>query len=536
MSEYVTRSPAAVRRVPAPSAVRQPRRRWWIPATILLLQGVAFVLLQYAGDIIEAFRNSFTVLSGMVTALLLVLWLVFFAGLSWPWRLVVLAVAVAAPVACYFLLTIAGWTGGMRPSITWAWTPKPDTLLPAAVPEAATPLELEAGPNDFPQFLGRDRLGVVRGVRLETDWNARPPREVWRTKVGAGWGGFAVVGPLAVTQEQRGDDELIVARDRDTGKIVWSHANKVRFSEKMGGDGPRATPTVTDGRVYALGATGVLDCLDAASGKLRWTQDTLKRADTENLEWGKSSSPLVVDDLVVVTLGKSAEGERQLSLAAYDKETGEPKWRAGSDKASYCSPALLSLGGERQLVIVNAQSVSGHRVADGTELWHYDWPTELYHASQPLPVGDDRLLLTTGYGATTVLLAVKRDGGRWEAEEVWSNRNLKALFNTPVARDGMVYGLDDGVLVCLDPQTGERRWKKGRYGHGQVLLVGETLLVQAEEGSVVLVEATPEGHRELARLPALSGKTWNNPALSGARLFLRNDVEAVCYELPLRPR
>jgi outer membrane protein assembly factor BamB len=372
---------------------------------------------------------------------------------------------------------------------------------------------------------------VVPNARLARDWSARPPREVWRQPVGLGWSSFAVVGAAAFTQEQRGDQELVVCYDLKTGKVRWTHADTARFHEAMGGDGPRSTPTVAGGRVYALGATGILNCLDGATGKLLWTRETLKGI--PNLEWGKSSSPLVFDDLVLVSGGNTAGP----SLLAFNKDNGNPVWQAGHDKSSYSSPVLADLAGRRQVVMVNARSVTGHDPADGHILWEYSWPGELAKASQPVVLEGDRVLLSAGYGLGCVLLQVKDEGGAAQAvSERWSNRYLKTQFSNVVVRDGFVYGLDDGVLTCLDLDTGKRRWKGGRYGYGQVLLAGDLILVQAESGSVVLVEATPDRHHELARLPALKGKTWNNPALAGPYLVVRNDQEAACYRLPLEEK
>jgi outer membrane protein assembly factor BamB len=316
--------------------------------------------------------------------------------------------------------------------------------------------------------------------------------------------------------------------------VYWAHANPVRFSEKLGGDGPRATPTIAGGRVYVLGATGLLDCLELATGQRVWGTDTLGEDGSRNLTWGKSSSPLVVDDLVVVSLGEE-EGD---ALAAYDKDTGKRRWKAAGDKASYCSPVLATLAGWRQIISVNARSVTGHDVADGKELWNFPWPNEMPKASQPVPLPDDRLLLTCGYGdadyPTALVLEFQSSQGRLQYKQVWGHTKLKTKFTTAVVRDGCAYALDDGVLACLDVATGARKWKAGKYGHGQVLLVDDLLLVQAEEpGDLILVEANPQQHVELGRVKALASKTWNNPALAGRYLLVRNDREAVCYELPL---
>lgn len=348
--------------------------------------------------------------------------------------------------------------------------------------------------------------------------------------MGLGWSGFAVSGSSAFTQEQRGECELTVCYDLATGAQTWTHTNLARFSEPMGGDGPRATPTIAGGRVYALGATGILDCLDAASGKLVWSHDILRENNLPNTYFGKCSSPLVASDLVIVT-GGMTNGS---SLLALHWQDGSPAWKAGEDQASFTSPALATLAGQEQIVSINAGSVGGYDPKNGATLWEYAWGNKQWpKCAQPILLASNRLFFSASFSAGCVLLEVAAGpDGKLAAREVWKNRNLKSEFSNMVARDGFVYGLDDGILVCLDLTSGERKWKDGHYGHGQILLVRDLLLLQAEQGAVVLVAADSTAFREVARLNALPSKTWNTPALAGSLLLVRNDQEAVCYKLP----
>lgn len=513
------------------------RWRWWMPATLLVLAVGTIVFLQTGSDLEGPFRNMYTVFITEGTVLLLLVWYVFFTGLRWRSKFIRLGVVVVVLVGLGFAfgrtvrmdgsINGSGW-----PKLTWRWTPKPDAGVQQlrVAPDAAV-VDLASGSeHDFPQFLGPERSGLVRGVQLARDWSVRVPRELWRQPVGVGWSSFAVVGSCAITQEQRGDSELTVCYDIDTGRPLWEHANPVRFSEGMGGDGPRATPTIDGGRVYVLGATGVLDCLDGATGKAIWSRDVLKENDLPNLIWGKSSSPLVVDDLVVVSGGDV----KKATLLAYKKETGEPAWQAGADKASYSSPLLATLAGVRQILSVNAGSVTGHDPADGHELWSFPWPGEFAKASQPIVLDSDRVFISAGYGLGCSLLQLEAgEAGRMQVRELWHSPHMKTQFTSAVLRDGFAYGLDDGILACVDLATGERKWKGGRYGHGQVLLINDVILVQAESGEIALVAADAAGHNELGRFRALKSKTWNNPALAGGKLLVRNDREAACYELPL---
>ena len=342
----------------------------------------------------------------------------------------------------------------------------------------------------------------------------------------------AVSSGGAITQEQRGESELIVCYDLAGGNPLWSHTNAARFSEPMGGDGPRATPTIDHDRVYALGATGILDCLNSATGKLIWTRNVLKDDSLPNTYFGKCSSPLVVDDLVVVTGGMA----KRSTLLAFHCGDGSPAWRAGNDEASFSSPELVTLAGSRQILSINAATVTGQDPKDGHVLWEYSWGNNKWpKCAQPVVLDGDRVLLSASFNAGCVLLQIKSSPqGDFSATELWKNRNMKSEFSNLVARDGFLYGLDDGILTCVDLATGERKWKDGHYGHGQVVLAGDQLLVQTEQGPIALVEAKPSAYCEVARLNALSAKTWNTPALAGEFLLVRNDQEAACYRLHKR--
>jgi outer membrane protein assembly factor BamB len=486
-----------------------------------------------------------------------------------PAGFALLVVAVASPV----FFRIKGVTGDFMPVLEYRFAPKADTTLPllpgvvptpvreaepppaetaaeASVPpatptpaetsEAETPTavaETTPAPEEvpetsrvsFPQYLGPARDGRIPGIQLARDWEAQPPKLIWKIPVGAGWSGFVVDRGLAITQEQRGGDEMVVAYDLATGKPRWSHRDPIRFDSVIAGDGPRATPTIAGRHVATLGSTGVLNVLDFRTGRRHWRKDVVADNDAENPEWGRSGSPLVHDGKVIVSAG----GEGRM-LVAYDLDSGERVWRAGSDGPGYAAPMLLTLLGRSQVVAFNRATMTGHDPATGDVLWQQQWPGPI-NVAQPIRIADDLVLGSTGYGIGSKLTRLTPgDNGAISSAYVWESPRLKAKFTNPVLHDGFVYGLDDGVLVCLDVQTGERRWRAGRYGHGQTLLVGDTLLVTTEHGEVVLVDPTPEGHRELTKFTAFDGKTWNPPAVAGKYLLVRSDKEAALYELSLR--
>jgi outer membrane protein assembly factor BamB len=437
-------------------------------------------------------------------------------------------------------------------SYRFRWGTDPDERL--ALPDAANVAEgWEAGPHDFPQFLGADGRGAVTNVALFTNWNERPPEEVWRREIGAGWSGFAVVGDYAVTQEQRGDQELVVCYRVADGSIVWSHSDTTRFDPGsitggLGDIGPRATPTIHDAKVITHGATGIVNCLDARTGKVIWSHDTLRDFGISNVNWGKSNSPLVVDDTVVISVG-AAGGK---SLVAYDLESGDVRWSAGNYRSSYASPVLATIAGVRQIVSVDEDHVTAVRAEDGDALWEVEWPGNSdsnASVSQPVPVADDHVFLSKGYGVGAELIQITRaaddgssevggDGARLAAEPIWKRSVMKTKMSNVVIHEGHVYGLDGGILQCIELETGGERWKsrRGRYGHGQMLLVGDVILIMTEmDGELVLVRANPSRHEELARFGVFpkGQKTWNNPALAGEYLLVRNDREAVCLRVPL---
>ena len=503
------------------------RARWWPLAVILCLCALALFIIWTRDVPARADRVMHTVPALAVTALALIIWLLFFSRLTRLVRRASFALVAAVSLGCVGLLRIGGVSGDLVPIIGWRWTGQGRSEAPAA----KTPSRDRGGRlpfRDYPQFLGPARNAILTDLRLEPDWETHPPREVWRQRVGEGWSAFAVEGAYAVTQEQHGPLEKVVCRDVRTGEVLWSHGDSTRYETALGGIGPRATPTLDGGRVFTMGATGRLNCLDLSTGQRLWTRDTLADGGRQ-AHWGMSSSPLVVDSLVVVSAG----GANGHSLIAYHRLTGNPVWSGGDDRAGYSSPALAHLLGGDQILIFNADAVAGHDPADGSVLWRFPWPTGGECVAQPVPLSADRVLVSSGYGIGSKLLQLvaHEGGGGIIPVVVWESPRLKAKFANVVVRDRSVYGLDDGVLVCLDIETGERRWKSGRYGHGQVLLVDDLLLVQAESGDLFLVDADPARYRQRGRLAALSSRTWNNPALAAPYLLLRNDREAVCYEL-----
>lgn len=423
--------------------------------------------------------------------------------------------------------------GTSLPKFSWKWSPSSEQVLPSLHSQTAAASDLGPVPDglaDSTRFMGPHGDGMIDEVGFKTDWHTNPPREVWRIPVGLGWSAFAVCGRRAVTQEQRAEEECVTCYDVVTGKLLWSHADKARFEEGMGGNGPRATPSIDPkaGLVLAQGATGILNCLDLTTGELKWTRNVLADSGGKNMMYGKSNAPLLHGEMVIVTGADAAP-----SLLCYRQSNGELAWKAGTEAAGYATPMIHTLGGREQLVQVNQTSVTGHDLVSGAVLWSYAWEGTLPKVCQPVRAGLDRLLVTSSYGVKSHLLEVKADAaGKLQCTSLWDSSRLRTKFSSATVLDGLAYAIDEGTLVCVDMTSGERVWREGRYGYGQHLQVGKFLLVQAESGEVVLAQPTREKLNELGRIQALSSKTWNPPTLAGRWLLVRNDREAVCYELP----
>ena len=548
--------PAAGGSAPRPLA---PPRRVWI-AVASLAAAVALVqggwLEPIVGAIVDqAVRNIITLILCFSALMTTLLWFLRESGHAPAVKWAVLGGLLGAVALGAAVLRIERVSGDLVPEFAFRWSPSRDRLLPqhraaatdAMAPQAATPWQSTAG--DFPRFLGPSGSCGVDAPSLDPDWNARPPRQLWRRPIGAGWGGFATCGDHAVTLEQRGDDEIVSCCSVTTGAPEWTVAVKGRHETVLGGVGPRSTPTIVDGVVYAHGATGWLHAIDGATGSVLWKKNVLDElgidpeAHALMVAWGRAASPLVTADLVIVPAGgprtrRSAQDPEFLALVAFDRATGERRWTTGDEQISFTSPQVVSFGGRELILSVNEGHVAGYDPIDGHQIFEHPWAGHSNSdasCSQAVPFDDRRLFLSKGYGIGAVVFEIEQNAAEpWTLREVWRNASLmKTKFTNVAIHEGHAYGLSDGILECVRLDDGARRWKAGRYGQGQVLRVGPLLLVQTEPGEVVLVDASPEKHVVRGRLAAIDGQTWNNLCLSGSRLLVRNAEEAACYELPV---
>jgi outer membrane protein assembly factor BamB len=410
---------------------------------------------------------------------------------------------------------------------------EPPPVTPSVTPTAAPALDSPATAaiawtTGWTDFRGARRDGHYTAGPIRTDWTTLQP--LWRQPVGGGHASFVVADGRAFTVEQRGNDEVAAAYDVLTGRELWTNAWNASFIESMGGPGPRATPTFHDRTLFVLGATGELRALDASNGTLRWRTNILEDANADNLYWGMSASPLVVGNTVVTVPG----GGNGRSIVAYDRATGHVAWSALDDRAAYSSPTRVTLAGVDQIVVFLATRVVSVSPDRGTVLWEFPWSKESKNAAQPVAIGNNRVFVSSGDGVGGALLEIARDGDRLMAREVWRTHRMKNDFSTSVHHDGFFYGLDQGILACIDAASGELKYKAGRYGDGQVLLAAGHLVITTDDGEVVHVRATPAGHQELARISAVDGRTWNHPAMADGFLLVRNGAQMAAFDL--RPR
>jgi outer membrane protein assembly factor BamB len=500
------------------------------------------------GVVDAAVRNIITLILAFSGLMALLGWFLFQsghpAGLK---RAVGLGLLAAVGVACA-VFRIERVSGDLVPQLAFRWAPSRDRLLPQVAKqatEAAAAAAWAETPGDFSRFLGPQGSASLEGPILDPAWKSRPPEQLWRRPIGAGWSGFATCGDHAVTLEQRGDDEIVSCQSIVTGDVEWTVSVPARHETVLGGVGPRSTPTIAGGAAYTTGATGWLHAIDGASGRVLWKKNVLDdlgidaAAHSLAVAWGRAGSPLVTESLVIVPGGGPRQDGSAVSLVAYGRLTGDRRWTGGAEQISYVSPQTASIGGREIVFTVNESSVAGYDPADGTELWRFDWPGHSNSdatCSQAHVCDGGRIFVSKGYGAGAAAFELKA-GDPPTFEAVWRQPGLlKTKFTNVAIHDGHAYGLSDGILECVSLADGSRRWKGGRYGQGQVLRVGGLLLVQAESGEVVVVACSPEKHHVMGRFAAIDGQTWNNLCLTGDRLLVRNAEEAACYRLPLAAR
>jgi outer membrane protein assembly factor BamB len=566
------------RKIDPPNAQR-PLRLW--PGIVL---AILLILVKYIAPLIVPDALAITVMGGISISLLIMLWWLFFSraplwdrlgavglmivataairpflhqsiagagmGMIYPilsipilclvlvacavvslhWAnksrrmLVVIAILVAA--CSWMLVRTEGLNNDGESDFAWRWTKSPEEELLSKSKDAWTsPLPMAAPSTEanWPGFRGRFRDSIVRDIQIKTDWSASPPVQLWRQPIGPGWSSFAVLGNLFYTQEQRGDDEMVSCYNLTNGASVWQHSEKTRFWESNAGAGPRGTPSISNSRVYAFGATGILTVLQAVDGKKIWSRNAAQDVGAKTPIWGFSSSPLVVDDKVIVAAANS--------LIAYDINSGNPRWTIPAGGDCYSSPHQFTIHGKTQILLQNEAGVIGVDPVDGKRLWAHSWSGQ--PIVQPTMTADGDLLISVSDRSGVRRITAAPGADAWTVQERWTSVSIKPYFNDSIVHKGFLYGFDGPALACIDVLDGRRQWKGGRYGRGQILLLADQdlLLVLSEKGDLALVNALPDQFKELARFPGIKGKTWNHPVLVNDVLLIRNAQEMAAFRL-----
>ena len=384
---------------------------------------------------------------------------------------------------------------------------------------------ISASASDWPQWLGPDRNGRSVESGLLKSWPAGGPKEVWRVEGGEGFSGMTISGKRAFTMVARGDSEFAIAMDATTGKELWRFRTDANFQEHQGGNGPRSTPAVVDGRLFALSAQGKFYALDAETGQPIWQHDFVQELGGRMPRWGFCSSPMIEEDLVL-----AEPGGRGHAVAAFRQDDGHLVWASQSDKASYSSPTVLETNGVRQAVFFTAEGPLAVAPATGQLLWRYPWQTPHdVNAATPFLVPPDGLFISSGYDRGAALLKLRPGGGG--ADLVWEDRTMKNHMATSVLLNGHIYGFDNGTLKCIVAANGKQLWQHRGLGKGTLILADGQLLILSERGELVIADASPTAYLEKGRLQLLGQPCWTAPSLAGGLLYVRDEKQIVCIDL-----
>ncbi len=380
---------------------------------------------------------------------------------------------------------------------------------------------------DWPQWRGPNRDGVSQESGLLKKWPENGPKQLWRVSTGKGFSSVVVAGGKVYGAWAKGNYEELICLDEKSGEQLWKHRLGTVFVNEMG-SGPRSSPIVDDGLVYAIGARGNLHAVDAKSGEKAWSRNLTREYGTRIPRWGYSSSPLVEGNLLLVELG----GKRGYAFAAFDKKTGNIVWHSESDQPGYSSPIVITMHGKKQVVFFSAYGLQALSLDDGKLLWKHSWDTNYnVNAAIPLFYPPNNILISSSYGVGAALVEVNKSGGRFETKQAWFTKRFKNHFNSSVLIGDYVYGFDNAILKCLDVRTGEEKWKARGFSKGSLIAADGKLIVLGEQGRLALVEATPDEYQEISSFQPLSGKCWSSPSLANGRLYVLNEKELISFDI-----
>ncbi|MCA8992971.1 MAG: PQQ-like beta-propeller repeat protein [Planctomycetaceae bacterium] len=405
----------------------------------------------------------------------------------------------------------------------------------AAVLSLLSVLCATAVADDWPQFLGPQRNGISTETGLIDSFPASGPKELWRVPGGVGMSGIAVVGDTVVTLVQDDNEQFVLALNAQTGKTHWKSPIAAAYRNPMG-DGPRAAPCISGGKVFVYSGEGVLAALNLQNGRLLWKRHPVVEFGGKPAEYGMACSPLMVDEgLVAVTIGAP-----EAAVAAFNAETGETVWQLSQpgDTAGYSSPAVVQVEQEEQLVVHGGKAALGIQPRSGKLLWRYPYETD-YDCNIATPLGDGKhVFLSSGENHGSVLLDV---AGTGKPKVVWKSHDVQSVmrneWQTSILHKGYLYGFDNvgsagpvTNLACVNALTGEQVWLERRFGKGNLIAADGKLWMTTMMGELVLVKISPEGFQELSRAEVMQ-TTRQAPALSNKRLFVRDNAEIICFDV-----
>lgn len=373
--------------------------------------------------------------------------------------------------------------------------------------------------QDWPQWRGPNRDGKVTGFNAPSTWPKELTRK-WQVTVGTGDATPALAGDKLYVFARQGADEIISCLNAADGKELWQ--NKYAAQAVNGAaarhPGPRSSPTVADGKVITLGVGGVVSCLNAADGKLLWRNEEF----TKVPQFFTAMSPIVVDGLCIAHLGAKDSG----TIIAFDLATGSAKWKWAGDGPAYGSPVLITVAGAKAIATQTEKSIVGVAVADGKLLWKVATPTQGRFFNSATPIVDGQTIYYTGQGQGTKAVKIEKEGEGFAAKELWSNDKLGTGFNTPVLKDGLLFGLSDkGSFFCLNAKTGEAAWTDivtRRDNFGSILDAGSVLVALPSSAELIAFKAGDKQYDELARIKLSDTPIYAHPVLAGKRVFVKD--------------